>query len=146
MANWWTLPAKMELSCTGAWLVSRVILNLLVLAGEEGTHTRARGRLNVAWRTFGTPEQEKHLKANSKPLVNIGLITASTDVGYPLNTTLIYTYIERLKNPGTSLNCSFKLFKLQQCERIKGQRDFNYKMFHLIPHNYCRQTLSFSYL
>lgn len=117
----------MELSCTGAWLVSRVILNLVVLAGEEGTHTRARGRWNVAWRTFGTPEQEKHLKANSKPLANIGLITASTDVGYPLNTTLIYTYIERLKNKGTSVNCSFKLFKLQQCERINAKETLTTK-------------------
>lgn len=57
---WWVLPEKMELSCTGAWLVSKVILNLVVLAGEEGTHTRASGRVNVDWRIFGTPEQEKN--------------------------------------------------------------------------------------
>ena len=42
---------------TGAWLVSTVILNLVALDGEEGTHTRARGRLNLDWRTLGTPEK-----------------------------------------------------------------------------------------
>lgn len=51
------LPEKMELSSTGGWLVSTVILNLVFLEGEEETHTKARGRLNVAWRTFGTPEE-----------------------------------------------------------------------------------------
>ncbi|KAF3839172.1 hypothetical protein F7725_017889 [Dissostichus mawsoni] len=35
------------LRSTGGWLVSTVILNLVVLAGEEGTHTNARGRLNL---------------------------------------------------------------------------------------------------
>lgn len=38
--------------------MSKVTLNLVVLAGEEGTQTRARGRENVLWRTFGTPEEE----------------------------------------------------------------------------------------
>ncbi len=54
------LPGKMELRSTGAWLVSTVILNLVVLAGEEGTHTNARGRLNLDWRTLGTPEKRKN--------------------------------------------------------------------------------------
>lgn len=53
------LPVKMEVRSTGAWLVSTVILNLVVLAGEEGTHTNARGRLNLDWRTLGTPEKKK---------------------------------------------------------------------------------------
>lgn len=43
--------------------MSKVTLNLVLLAGEEGTQTRARGRENVLWRTFGTPEvQDKNRK------------------------------------------------------------------------------------
>ena len=52
------LPGKMELRSTGAWLVSTVILNLVVLAGEVGTHTNPRGRLNLDWRTLGTPDKK----------------------------------------------------------------------------------------
>lgn len=56
------LPGKMELRLTGGWLVSTVILNLVVLAGEVGTHTNAKGRLNLDWRTLGTPEKKKMYK------------------------------------------------------------------------------------
>lgn len=55
----YVLPGKMELRSTGGWLVSTVILNFVALAGEEGTHTNARGRLNLDWRTLGTPEKKK---------------------------------------------------------------------------------------
>lgn len=56
----YAIPGKMAWRSTGGWLVSIVILNLVLLAGNEGTHTNAKGRLNLAWRTLGTPERERH--------------------------------------------------------------------------------------
>lgn len=59
------LPGKMALRLIGGWLVSTVILNLVVLVGDVGTHTKARGKLNWAWRTLGTPEEEEEEEENT---------------------------------------------------------------------------------
>lgn len=69
----------MELRSTGGWLVSTVILNLVLLAGDEGTHTKARGRMNLDWRTLGQPKKvyskHKEKKFNStKPAINFIII------------------------------------------------------------------------
>lgn len=73
------LPGKMELSSTGAWLVSTVILNLVVLAGEEGTHTNASGRLNLDWRTLGIPEK---IENTSKLKKTTSIIAFPFDVAF----------------------------------------------------------------
>lgn len=54
------LPRKMELRSTGGWLVSTVILNLVALGGGQATHTNDGGRLNLDWRTLGTPANKNH--------------------------------------------------------------------------------------